>query len=184
MIKFNNFLKVCSFSALMCVSSFGYAATSTVDGWDFEGEYLHHEKSSKNIDNYNLNVYTPCWRSEYLSLYYGGTLSVAHGDIDGESSSAFGLGPSLMGRFEFNLAGNFYLGLEASGTMRFFNKAHPAGGRAYDFLWRVGPRFSYKLGDDLSLGLGVKYAHASNGMNSHNPGYEMYGVALDCEYRF
>ena len=63
-------------------------------------------------------------------------------------------------------------------------RSHPAGGRAYDFLWRVGPRFSYKLGNYSALGLTLLYAHASNGMNSHNPGYEMKGVNLDFEYKF
>lgn len=68
--------------------------------------------------------------------------------------------------------------------MRFFTKAHPAGGRAYDFLWRVGPGFSYMLGNYTAFGLSLLYAHASNGMSSHNPGYEMTGVPLDLEYKF
>jgi hypothetical protein len=163
------------------------AQTSCVEGWDFQAEYLKHNKSDKHVDNYNLHVYKHLWNNDYLSFYYGGTASIANGYMDKDEkkdSDAFGIGPSIMGRLEFNPFGSFYTGLEVGGTMRFFTKAHPAGGRAYDFLWRVGPRFSYKLGNYSALGLTLLYAHASNGMNSHNPGYEMKGVNLDFEYKF
>lgn len=187
MITLNKLSKACVFSSLLLVSSLATAQTSCVEGWDFQAEYLKHNKSDKHVDNYNLHVYKHFWNNDYLSFYFGGTATIADGYIDKEEkkdSDAFGIGPSIMGRLEFNPFGNFYTGLEVSGTMRFFTKAHPAGGRAYDFLWRVGPRFSYKLGNYTAFGLSLLYAHASNGMSSHNPGYEMKGVSLDLEYKF
>ena len=187
MINLNNLIKACVISPLLFMGFSASAQTSCVEGWDFQAEYLKHNKSDKHVDNYNLHVYKHLWNNEYLSLYYGGTASIANGYMDKDEkkdSDAFGIGPSIIGRLEFNPFGSFYTGLEVGGTMRFFTKAHPAGGRAYDFLWRVGPRFSYKLGNYSALGLTLLYAHASNGMNSHNPGYEMKGVNLDFEYKF
>ncbi len=186
MIKLRPLCKTLSFCCLIGMCAAANAQTSSVEGWDFQAEYLDHEKNDKHIDNYNLHVYSHIWNNSFLSLYAGGTASVAKGyiDDDKENSDAFGLGPSIMGRLEFNVAGGFYAGLEASGSMRFFTKSHPAGGRAYDFLWRVGPRLSYKASDNMVFGLSAVYAHASNGMNSHNPGYEMKGLSLDLEYKF
>ncbi|SFS72118.1 hypothetical protein SAMN02910357_01475 [Succinivibrio dextrinosolvens] len=188
MITLNKLSKACVVSSLLFMGSLAYAETSCVEGWDFQAEYLKHKKSNKHVDNYNLHVYKHFWNNDYLSFYYGGTATIANGYMNNkgikDNSDAFGIGPSILGRLEFNPFGNFYTGLELGGTMRFFTKSHPAGGRAYDFLWRVGPRFSYKLNNDSAIGLSFLYAHASNGMSSHNPGYEMLGVNLDLEYKF
>lgn len=187
MINLKKYTKACVFASMMCVCSLAHAETSTVEGWDFQAEYLKHNKSDKHVDNYNLHVYTHLWNNDYISLYGGGIATIADGYMDKDernNSDAVGLGPSIMGRLEFNPFGNFYAGLEVAGSMRFFSKAHPAGGRCYDFLWQVGPRLSYKFGNYTAVGLSAYYAHASNGMNSHNPGYEMKGLALDVEYKF
>ena len=188
MINLSKLSVACVLASAISLCSAAYAETSTVEGWDFQAEFLKHKKSAKHVDNYNLHVYKHFWNNDYLSFYYGGTVTIADGymrpDEAKEDSDAFGIGPSIMGRLEFNPFGNFYTGLECAGSMRFFTKAHPAGGRAYDFLWRVGPRVSYKFGNYSALGLSVLYAHASNGMSSHNPGYEMMGVNLDFEYHF
>lgn len=187
MINLNKLTKACVFSSLLSFGALANAQTVAIEGWDFQAEYLKHSKSEKHVDNYNFHVYRHFWNNDYLSFYVGGTASLADGYVDKylrKNSDAFGIGPSVMGRLEFNPFGNFYTGLEVAGTMRFFTKAHPAGGRAYDFLWRVGPRISYKVGNYTSFGLSVLYAHASNGMGSHNPGYEMTGVNLDLEYKF
>ncbi len=154
-------------------------------------EYLQHRFfKNRHIDNYNLHLYKK-WKSVHaLSIYGGVTITGATGYLmDKEqpeihkNSGAFGLGPSVLLRWEKHVSGKLYADLDASGSLRIYGKAHPAGGRAYDFLWRIGPRLTYRCTENTALSLGYMYAHMSNGWGSHNPGYNGVGFSLGFQHR-
>ena len=155
-------------------------------------EYLQHRFfKNRHIDNYNLHVYKK-WKSIHaLSIYGGVTLTGAKGYLIEDKhpgvhkdSDAVGIGPSVLLRWEKHVSGKLYADLDASGSLRLFGKVHPDGGRAYDFLWRIGPRLTYRCTDDTAVSLGYMYAHMSNGWGSHNPGYNGVGFSLGFQHRF
>ncbi|MBE6074499.1 MAG: acyloxyacyl hydrolase [Selenomonas ruminantium] len=155
-------------------------------------DYLHHCYFDKRyIDNYNLHIYKKWKRIHALSIYGGVTITGANGYLIEDSqpdvhknSDAFGIGPSVLLRFEKRITGKLYADLDASGSLRIYGKAHPAGGRAFDFLWRIGPRLTYRCTDDMAISLGYMFAHMSNGFSDHNPGYNAVGFSLGFQYRF
>ena len=155
-------------------------------------EYLQHRFFKKrHIDNYNIHLYKK-WKSIHaLSIYGGVTITGAKGYLKEDDqpgvhkdSDAFGIGPSFLLRWEKRISGKLYADLDASGSLRIYGKAHPAGGRAYDFLWRIGPRLTYRCTEDTALSLGYMYAHMSNGWHNHNPGYNGIGFSLGFQHRF
>lgn len=155
-------------------------------------EYLQHRFfKNRHIDNYNIHLYKK-WKSIHaLSIYGGVTITGAKGYLVDDdqpgvhrNSDAFGAGPSILLRWEKHISGKLYADLDASGSLRIYGKAHPADGRAYDFLWRIGPRLTYRCTDDMAISLGYMYAHMSNGWHSHNPGYNGVGFSLGFQHRF
>ena len=168
----------------------GQNAQATSLDYDIEGEYQrHHFFHNRKIDNYNFHFYKKFLDFDPLSFYYGGVVSYADGYLntsDGErhNCDAFGLGPGIMARFEGNIGGNFYAGIDGSGALRFFNKAHPYGGRVYSFLWRIGPKISYRISNDSAISLGYMFTHVSNGSGSKNPGYNTTGFTLGYQTNF
>lgn len=155
-------------------------------------DFLQHRFfNNRHIDNYNLHIYKRWKNIHALSIYGGVTLTGANGYLIDDNqpgvrknSDAFGIGPSVLLRWEKRITGKLYADLDASGSLRVYGKAHPAGGRAYDFLWRIGPRLTYRYTDDMSISLGYMYAHMSNGFNKHNPGYNGVGFSLGFQHRF
>ncbi len=154
-------------------------------------EYLDHRFFDRRyVDNYNIHVYEKVKDIHALSLYRGLTFSVADGHIIDDKTrrrrggDAVGVGPSFLMRWEKHVSGKLYADLDASGSLRFFNKTHPAGGRPFGFLWRIGPRLTYRYTDANALSLGYMLAHASNGSREHNPGYDMVGFSLGFQHRF
>lgn len=155
-------------------------------------EYLQHRFfKRRHIDNYNMHIYKK-WKSIHaLSIYGGVTITGAKGYLLDDDhpgphldSDAFGLGPSVLLRWEKHVSGKLYADLDASGSLRIFSKVHPVGGRAYDFLWRIGPRLTYRCTENTAVSLGYMYAHMSNGWGHHNPGYNGVGFSLGFQHRF
>jgi hypothetical protein len=67
---------------------------------------------------------------------------------------------------------------DMSGGFILYDKAFPAEGRSYNFMWRMGPRFIYKISENSSVNIGYMLMHVSNGLKTHNPGYNAHGVSL------
>ena len=99
-------------------------------------------------------------------------------------SEGVGIGPAIMLRWKKKISGKLYATGDFTGSLMFYNKAHPAQGRAYGFLWRVGPRFLWQYGKDDSVSLGYSISHFSNGLRSHNPGYNGLGFTLNFQHKF
>ena len=110
----------------------------------------------RNIDLYNLHVFWQNHTVHHLKTYYGLTVERAVGctSIDG------------------------------TGSLLLYNHAHPADGRAYGFLWRIGPRLTYHYTSRDAVSLAYMFHHSSNGMKDHNPGYNGVGFSLGYEHRF
>ncbi|CQR74944.1 hypothetical protein SpAn4DRAFT_4301 [Sporomusa ovata] len=81
-------------------------------------------------------------------------------------------------RAEKPYAGKLSAALDMSGGVILYDKPFPAGGRYYDFMWRVGPKFIYKFNDNSSINVGYMLMHVSNGFKTHNPGYDAHGISF------
>ena len=99
-------------------------------------------------------------------------------------SNAWGIGPTFMFRWEKPICGKLYGSIDASANLQFYNRAHPATGRAFGFLWRAGPRLTYRYSEYEALSLGYIFHHCSNGFQSHNPGYNGIGFSFGYQKTF
>ena len=150
----------------------------------FEGRFF----KERNIDLYNLHVFWQNHTVHHLKTYYGLTVERAVGCTtkDGiyRDSEAVGLGPAVQLRWERPLGGKFTGSIDGTGSLLLYNHAHPADGRAYGFLWRIGPRLTYHYTSRDAVSLAYMFHHSSNGMKDHNPGYNGVGFSLGYEHRF
>ena len=150
----------------------------------FEGRFF----KERNIDLYNLHVFWQNRTVHHIKTYYGLTVERAVGCTtkDGiyRDSEAVGLGPAVQLRWERPLGGKFTGSIDGTGSLLLYNHAHPADGRAYGFLWRIGPRLTYHYTSRDAVSLAYMFHHSSNGMKDHNPGYNGVGFSLGYEHRF
>lgn len=149
-------------------------------------EYADHRfYKNRHIDNYTLHLYQEMKRNGTVSFWRGLTLTRPTGYLredDGthRDSDAWGLGPSVMVRWEKPVSEKWSVGIDGTGSLLAYNHAFPAGGRAFGFLWRAGPRISYYPDKDSAFRIGWSFMHCSNGFSSHNPGYN--GAAFSLMY--
>lgn len=150
----------------------------------FEGRFF----KERNIDLYNFHVFLQNRTVHHIKTYYGLTVERAVGCTtkDGiyRDSEAVGLGPAVQLRWERPLGGKFTGSIDGTGSLLLYNHAHPADGRAYGFLWRIGPRLTYHYTSRDAVSLAYMFHHSSNGMKDHNPGYNGVGFSLGYEHRF
>jgi hypothetical protein len=151
--------------------------------WEIQADYMeHHFFSNRYIDNYSLHAYRYMGHHGTISWYQGFTITRNDGYITTDhrhrDSRSWGLGPSVMGRYERHLTGKLYGSFDATGSLLFYNDAFPAGGRAFGFMWRFGPRLTYKFNEDSSISAGYLFMHCSNGMSDRNPGYNAKGISI------
>lgn len=150
----------------------------------FEGRFF----KERNIDLYNLHVFWQNRTVHHIKTYYGLTVERAVGCTtkDGiyRDSEAVGLGPAVQLRWERPLGGKFTGSIDGTGSLLLYDHAHPADGRAYGFLWRIGPRLTYHYTSRNAVSLAYMFHHSSNGMKDHNPGYNGVGFSLGYEHRF
>lgn len=136
----------------------------------------------RNVNVWNMHVLWQNRTVHHTGVSYGFTLQRALGytSDDGiyRDSEAVGLGPMVQLRRERSLGGKFTGSIDGSGSLMLYNHAHPAKGRAYGFLWRIGPRLTYHATDRDAISLAYIFHHSSNGMRSHNPGYNGVGFSL------
>lgn len=146
-------------------------------------EYLEGRFFKKrDVDLYNVHVYRQYKELGALTLHYGLTFERATGSTTEDDiwrdAEAVGFGPSYMMRWTKHISGKLDGSIDGSGSLLVYNHAHPGNGRAYGFLWRIGPRLTYHYTDRDALSLAYLFHHSSNGMSTHNPGYNGVGFSL------
>lgn len=153
-------------------------------------EYIEHRAyKNRHIDNYTVHLYQEMKRNGTVSFWRGLTLTRPTGYLvedDGShrNSDSWGVGPSFMIRWEKPVGEKWSVGLDGTGSLLAYNHAFPAGGRAFGFMWRVGPRVSYYPDKDSAIRLGWSFMHCSNGFSDHNPGYNGVGFSLMYAHNF
>ena len=155
-------------------------------------EYLSGKSfNQRNVNNYNVHFFEKVTDNGVISYWRGLTFTRAVGYTnpkkDGgvhHDSQGVGLGPAFMLRYDKKVSGKFHAGADFTGSFMFYNKAHPYDGRAYGFLWRLGPRLTWQASDDDSFSLGYSISHFSNGLRRHNPGYNTLGFSVGYTHSF
>ena len=145
--------------------------------------------NNRNMNNYNLHVFQGTREFKVLTIYRGFTITRATGYSrpSGKGwldSEGVGVGPAFMMRWKQPLSGKLSVTGDFTGSFMFYNKAHPAEGRAYGFLWRLGPRVLWQARENDAIILGYSISHFSNGLKSHNPGYNGLGFTLNFQHQF
>ena len=162
------------------------------DANEIQFEYLEGNKfNQRNVNNYNVHFFEKVTDNGVMSYWRGLTFTRAVGYTnprkDGRvhhDSQGVGIGPAFMLRWDKKVSGKLHGSLDFSGSFMLYNKAHPYDGRAYGFLWRLGPRLTWQFRADDSISLGYSISHFSNGLRSHNPGYNTLGFSLGYTHSF
>lgn len=151
-------------------------------------DYLTPYNGNRDLDTVSLHILKKISDERPWSFYRGVTITRPHGDVtisnQSRSSSAVGVGPVYLFRNEKKQSDKFSIALDVSGGLILYDKVFPAGGRHYNFMWRIGPQFIYKTGENSSLSLGYMVVHVSNGFKTHNPGYDGHGLTLGFVNKF
>ena len=165
---------------LICLpgKSYCYAAASQLE---LEWDHLTPIGKDRDLDTESLHILKKVSETPNKSIYRGITITRPRGDIlwekQNRNSSAAGAGPVYLLRYE-RQAGKLSTALDISGGFIVYDKKFPAGGQYYNFMWRLGPRFIYKINENSSVNIGYTFMHVSNGLRTHNPGYDAHGVSL------
>ena len=117
------------------------------------------------------------WRGLTFTRAVGYTNPRKDGGVHHDSEGV-GIGPAFMLRWDKELSGKLHGSLDFTGSFMLYNKAHPYDGRGYGFLWRLGPRLTWQFRKEDSISLGYSISHFSNGLRSHNPGYNTIGLSV------
>ena len=157
--------------------------------YEIQMSYLHGGFfKDRKINRYDVDLLKQFKRNGSVTLYVGATVSRMTGYTTENGiwrdSNAWGIGPTFMFRWEKPICGKLYGSIDASASLQFYNRAHPALGRAFGFLWRAGPRLTYRYNEYEALSLGYIFHHCSNGFQSHNPGYNGSGLSLGYQKSF
>jgi lipid A 3-O-deacylase len=173
--------------------SYGYeGAKDSAQGpnSEIEWEYMTPVEQNRQIKTLSLNILFSKKPSldERLAFYTGATITRAWGNVIHlsvkQENSAFGIGPVYLLRYKALQLAKSSLLLDISGSLIFYSENFPAGGDFYNFMWRIGPKFTYQISDNCLLNIGYKLMHVSNGQwsdnpsTSHNPAYNANGISL------
>lgn len=130
----------------------------------------------------------------WITVAGGVTLSVASGHIlqwdenfqdQRLGTTAFGAGPMLLVRVETPALGGVSLIADVLGSLLIYSGDFPPGGDIYNFSWRLGGALAFRVHESISLTVGVRWMHVSNGqgLGPQNPSYEGLGFPLGVAYR-
>lgn len=163
----------------MSGASYCYAADSKLElDWDF----LSPHGIDRNLDTVSLHILKKISDTNNRSTYMGITVTRPYGDITYQQqtrdSSAVGIGPVYMIRNEKYHSGKLAVAVDMSGGLIVYDKIFPAGGKYYNFMWRIGPQFIYKISENSSVNIGYMLMHVSNGFKTHNPSYNARGLSV------
>lgn len=156
------------------------------DANEIQLEYLSGNSfNQRHVNNYNVHYFEKVTDNGVISYWRGLTFTRAVGYTNPKNdggvhhdSEGVGLGPAFMLRWDKKVSGKFHAGADFTGSLMFYNKAHPYDGRAYGFLWRLGPRLTWQFREQDSISVGYSISHFSNGLRSHNPGYNTLGFSV------
>lgn len=167
--------------------SYCYAADPNFElDWDY---FIPYSKDRK-LDTVSLHVLEKISEKEDRSVYRGITVTRAYGNISlkntnyQQDSSAVGIGPIYMSRNEKYHSGKLSAAIDMSGGFIVYDKVFPAGGRPFNFMWRIGPQFIYKFNKNSSMNIGYMVMHVSDGFRTRNPSYNAHGISLGFVTKF
>jgi len=165
-------------------------------------EYLKPTNADRQLTSRNLDFFYPMAAVEKinLSVYLGLTATLVTGDISqliGDlqagtlqevvyESSATGIGPNILAKVKLFKLERLSGAVDAGGAVILYDRDFPAGGSHYNFMWRIGPVFSYAVGRSSSLGISYRWMHVSNGegVSPENPSYDAKGVGIQFAHLF
>ena len=162
------------------------------DANEIQFEYLKGKIfKERHVNNYNVHFFEKVTDNGVFSYWRGLTFTRAVGYTnprkDGgvhHDSEGVGLGAAFMLRWDKKISGKLHGGADVTGSFMLYNKAHPYDGRAYGFLWRLGPRLTWQFRPEDSISLGYSISHFSNGLRRHNPGYNTLGFSVGYTHSF
>ncbi|MBP2642987.1 MAG: Lipid 3-O-deacylase-related protein [Firmicutes bacterium] len=174
---------------LICMpgQSYCYAADS---GLELDWDHLTPHENDRKLDTVSLHILEKCSETKTRSVYRGITITRPQGNItleqqtQAQDSSAVGVGPVYLIRNEKYHSGKLSAAVDMSGGFIVYDKNFPAGGRFYNFMWRIGPQFIYKMSETSSVSIGYMLMHVSNGFKTHNPSYNAHGVSVGVVAKF
>lgn len=168
-------------------NSYGNEPASKIElDWDYLGPY----RNDRDLDTASLHILKKISEKKGRSVYRGITITRPRGTVtlDGEvrpqESSAVGVGPVYLIRNEKFHSGKLSAAVDMSGGLIVYDKTFPAGGKNYNFMWRVGPQLIYKCNENTSFNIGYMGMHVSNGFRTHNPGYNAHGLSVGLTAKF
>ena len=157
---------------------------------EVEVEYLLPIDEDRQIDTISVNILKEISQKDRLSFYQGITITRVWGSTFYKcktcDNSAFGLGPDFLLRYDMFKSEKLALSMDMNGGLIFYNQDFPAGGKLYNFMWRLGPKLSCIINDQARLNVGYKLMHVSNGSISgkRNPAYDAGGLSISLEWTF
>ncbi len=164
-------------------------ACAKADNVEVQVEYgVPRYFENRHIRDVNVSIFQEAAKHGSLSWHRGLVVSASRGHTteDGRygKSNANGIGPAVMVRWERPWTGKLHWAVEGRGALLLYDKAFPANGRAYGFKWHIGPRAIYTYNNHDSISAGVFMSHSSNGLRTHNPGYNTVAWSLGWDHRF
>ena len=164
--------------------------------FEIESEYLTPIQSARQIDTASMNLLFR--KNDYISdnssVYLGITITRAWGDIirpwGKVDNSAWGIGPMAMKRYQLMNWDKSCLSFESSVGLILYNEDFPAGGEFYNFMWRIGPKYTCYINENSIFSIGYKLMHVSNGQfsgnsrASNNPAYNAKGISISITRKF
>jgi lipid A 3-O-deacylase len=181
------------------INAYGYQEEGNggpVYGPEFELEYMAPaDEHCRDIDTISLNIFKESHNNGRAAFYKGIILTRAWGDMTrlGVTSdcAAYGIGPIYLVRLGVMKWNTAALYLDMSGALILWDDNFPTNGDIYDFMWRIGPKFSCQIGE-YTLNIGYKLMHVSNGQwdwsrmepTEHNPSYNARGFSLTVVHDF
>ncbi len=154
-------------------------------------EYMHPKDYDRQIQTYSVNAFfwTKYFRKILLNIDVGLTLTYAWGNLlfheDNPlklitNTSAAGIGAIVKLQLTVLKVGNFSIdGMVSEGPILYSNR-FPYGGSIYNFMFRAGPDFKYRIDNRYTMVLGYRFLHVSNAQKTEhrNPSYEARGFNI------
>jgi lipid A 3-O-deacylase len=162
----------------------GGEAETVRPGLEIEAEYLAPLDKDRMIDTVSVNIMADDENFDGGRLSYsrGVTVTRAWGSInragcEGEHEMV-GIGPNFLLRYELKQWERSRLSFDMSGGLIIYNKRFMVDGHHYNFMWRIGPKYTYQINSQYCLNIAYKVMHVSNGQTSHNPAYNSDGFSM------
>ena len=160
-------------------------------------EYYSPSHWNRQINTINLNglIGKEFIRTIGLQIFAGVTITHAWGNTimvneflkeAQYETSAMGIGPVILLRIKPLTINNFSFSVDALGGIILYDKTFPPRGDIYNFMFRLGGTIGFYVGNNLTLNLGIRRMHISNGqgVGYFNPFYEGEGLSLNLSKQF